>query len=387
MKVAKYASLSIIDMRNKWTNIKIVELLAFSVIWLSIFSIPYFNNRIFSIVNWDKVIGEWIRVATFLAIFLINIFVLIPHLLINKKYWLYIFAAICVVLFALGINTAIGLHIAQNHPVYMPPMDFVPGMPPMELGSGMAPPMVFKPMAPLDKPSLLMIFIDNMIISFLVIGASTTIKIGAKWLDEEGRRKDIEKEQLRTELAFLRHQVSPHFFMNTLNNIHALVDINAEDAKSTIIQLSTMMRYLLYETQQGHTTLRKELDFIESYIALMKLRFPKCVSVTVSLPESSPEVQIPPMLFTSILENAFKHGVSYKTQSFVAVKIEILDNRLICNIKNSIHKNIEQKNELHSGIGLANVRKSLDLLYDKSYNLEIRQTEKEFEIELSIPII
>src|SRR5665648_748151 len=111
--------------------------------------------------------------------------------------------------------------------------------------------MGYRPVIPQEEKSIFMIFTDELIISLLVIGAGTAFKMVAQWLNEESRRKDLEKEQLKTELAFLRHQVSPHFFMNTLNNIHALIDINAEDAKNTIIELSTMMRYLLYDTAQG----------------------------------------------------------------------------------------------------------------------------------------
>jgi LytS/YehU family sensor histidine kinase len=237
-----------------------------------------------------------------------------------------------------------------------------------------------------EPKSIFMVFTDNLIIAFLVVAAGTTIKLLSQWLNEEGRRKDVEKEQLKTELALLRHQVSPHFFMNTLNNIHALIDINTENAKDAVIRLSTLMRYLLYDTAQGQTSLKKEMEFIESYIALMQLRFSKKVKITLDIPQNLPEIQIPPMLFISFVENAFKHGVSYQTDSFVLFRLDITDNQLNCVIRNSKHKNKEKFDKSYSGIGLTNIKKSLELLFNKNYSLDISDTDKEFEVKLTIPV-
>jgi LytS/YehU family sensor histidine kinase len=229
-------------------------------------------------------------------------------------------------------------------------------------------------------------FIDNFIIALLVVAAGTTVKLLSQWLNEEGRRKDVEKEQLKTELALLRHQVSPHFFMNTLNNIHALIDINTENAKDAVIRLSTLMRYLLYDTAQGQTSLKKELEFIESYIALMQLRFSKKVKISLEIPERIPDIQIPPMLFISFVENSFKHGVSYQADSFVLFHVDVTDSNLTCIIRNSKHKNKEKFDKSYSGIGLTNIKKSLSLLFADNYFLDIRDLEREFEVRLSIPI-
>lgn len=265
-------------------------------------------------------------------------------------------------------------------------MELGPGMPPMELGPGMPPPMGYQPAAQPEQKSVFMMFLDNFIIAILVIGVSTTFKMMSQWLNEESKRKDLEKEQLKTELAMLRHQVSPHFFMNTLNNIHALIDINAEDAKNTIIQLSVMMRYLLYDTAQGKTTLKKEISFIESYITLMKLRFPDNVNINLTVPENIRDIEIPPMLFISFLENAFKHGVSYQAKSFVLFNIEQNDNKLNCIIRNSKFTTKEKDEKSYSGIGLTNIKKSLELLFRNDYFLNINETENEYEVQLTIPV-
>lgn len=371
------------SIENKPLNIKNIEFFIYLVIWLGIFSVPYFQNRQFDAINWEKVSSEWIRMTSFLIIFALNVFVLIPKLLFQKKYILYVFISIASILF---IITILQFLIKVSEPLGMPPMDLGQGMPPMELGAKMQPPMGFKLRNTPEQKSFVMVFFDNFIIAILLVAASTSIKIMSQWLNEEGRRKDLEKEQLKTELALLRHQVSPHFLMNTLNNIHALIDINSGAAKDAVIRLSTLMRYLLYETSHGYTYLKKEIDFIESYIALMKLRFSNKVLINVEVPSNIPEIQIPPMLFISFIENAFKHGVSYQADSFVIFKMEIIEDKLFCSIRNSKHPTKDKTNKQYSGIGMTNISKSLALLYDKDYKLDVIDSENEFEVQLIIPI-
>ena len=373
-------------MRDKIHNLRSIEFFVFLVIWMTIFSVPFFNQRVSDTVDWGRVIGQWITIFSFLIIFLINTLVLVPKLLFQKKYRSYIAITLLTIITVIGSTLFLRMILAPPQPLGMPPMDLGPGMPPMELGPGMPPPMGYKPTVQPEQKSIYMIFIDNLILAILIVGVSTAVKMLSQWLNEESRRKDLEKEQLKTELALLRHQVSPHFFMNTLNNIHALIDINSEDAKNTIIQLSTMMRYLLYDTAHGQTTLKKEVTFIESYITLMKLRFPDNVSVTIDVPHEIHDIEIPPMLFISFLENAFKHGVSYQAESFVSFKIEQIDSRLKCNIRNSKHTGNKSLDKSYSGIGMINIKKSLRLIFGNDYTLNIHENEKEFEVQLSIPV-
>jgi hypothetical protein len=373
-------------LKSKALNIKNIELILFILIWMVVFSIPFFSHRLNNTINWNKVIGEWIRMSSYLFIFVINILVLVPVYLFQKKYAFYIGLSFLAIILIAGISILLGLYLTPSQPVSMPPMDLGPGMPPMELGGAMPPPIGYKAIPPPEQKSIIMILADNIIISILIVGAGAAVKMLEQWLNEENRRKDVEKEQLKTELAFLRHQVSPHFFMNTLNNIHALIDINTEDAKNTIIELSTMMRYLLYETAQGKTTLKKEIGFIESYIALMQLRFPKKVNITLDVPPSLQDAQIPPMLFISFLENAFKHGVGYQTESFVSFKLENENDYLKCIIRNSKHNTMESIDKSHSGIGLTNIKKSLMLLFGTDYVLNIHESDKEFEVQLTFPL-
>ncbi len=353
---------------------------------MAVFSVPFFSQRINNTINWIKVFGEWASMFSFLFIFVLNTLWLVPKFLFQKKYRSYVGITLITILLVIGATILVKMFILPPQPLAMPPMNLGPGMPPMELGPGMPPPMGYNPVTEPASKSLFMIFVDNLLLSILVVGVGTAFKLVSQWLNEESKRKDLEKEQLKTELALLRHQISPHFFMNTLNNIHALIDINAEDAKNTIIQLSVMMRYLLYDTAHGQTTLKKEIAFIESYITLMKLRFPDNVSISLQVPEDIRDIEIPPMLFISFLENAFKHGISYQAESFVMFKIEQKDDRLNCNIRNSKFKTKESDEKSYSGIGLTNIKKSLELLFKSDYILNILESEKEYEVELTIPV-
>ena len=372
--------------QHRSISIKYLESIIYLVVWLAIFSIPFFQHRNVNTIDWSRVSLEWIRMISFCLIFILNGYLFVPRLLFQKKYLPYIGITILALLLIVGFSIWLQQLLTPPEPLSMPKMELGPGMPPMELGSKMPAPMGYRAPTPSEQKSIYMIFADNLIIAFLIVAAGTTIKLLSQWLNEEDRRKDVEKEQLKTELALLRHQVSPHFFMNTLNNIHALIDINTETAKDAVIRLSTLMRYLLYDTAQGQTSLKKEVEFIESYITLMKLRFSKKVKISLDVPKDIPDIQIPPMLFISFLENAFKHGVSYQTESFVMFKLEIIDSQLNFAIKNSKHKNKEMFDKSYSGIGLTNIRKSLELLFNKNYSLNINENDKEFEVQLTIPI-
>jgi two-component sensor histidine kinase len=369
---------------NKSFKIEVIENLLFGLGWVGIFSIPFFNQWGYSSLEWDKLLSEWLRISTFLVVFVINIFYLIPEFLIQQKYKSYLISAAFLIV-TLTVAELILHSLLFPAPVEMPPMNLGSGIP-MELSSGMPAPIGFKPQRITNYDTFSLHIIANMIISILIVGSSTTFKVIGQWLIAEDRRKDLEKEQLKSELAFLRHQVSPHFFMNTLNNIHSLIDINAEDAKDAVIRLSTMMRYLLYDITQGRTSLVKEIGFIRSYISLMQLRFSEHVQVTLDIPDEVPDIQIPPMLFISLLENAFKHGVSYQKDSFVQLKLDITDSMLNCTIKNSKHSKAIEKKSKYSGIGLSNIRKSLELLYNKNYRFNIHESELEYMVHLSVPI-
>jgi sensor histidine kinase YesM len=344
-------------------------LLLYAIIWVLVLISPYFRYmQDVSPNGWNRMIGDWTNLFLLLILFLINLFVLVPRLLLNDKRTQYFFIVITMI-FALAVVSLI------VHPTG-PPQN--PGMriPPSDIHS--------------DKTynllPLLGTILNNLITALLIIGSSTALELEYKWRSEQKLRKDAEKEQLKTSLALLRHQVSPHFFMNTLNNIHSLIEMDSAKAQDAVERLSTLMRYLLYDSAQNTIELKKEIEFIHSFISLMQLRHSDEVDVKTIIPEQIPKAQIPPMLFISLIENAFKHGVCYPLKSYIYFELRILETSLHCIVKNSKHKNTTNQHGEYSGIGLNNIKESLRLLYEDNFRLNILDTENEFEVTLSIPI-
>jgi uncharacterized membrane protein len=367
-------------------NIEFVIAFGYIIIWLVIYALSYFKLRAYNEILWEKVLSEWILTTALMILFFLNAYLFVPQLIFSKKYISYIILTLTITTSIIGSAVWLQQDFKTRNPSQMPPMEIGPGQPPMELSQSMPAPMGYKSADQSIPKSPLLIFIDYLIIGLLVVAAGSTLRILTRWLKEEERRKDIEKIQLRTELELLRHQVNPHFLMNTLNNIHALVDIDIEKSKDAIIRLSTLMRYLLYDSSKGKTSLLKELDFIDSYIMLMQLRYSEKVEIRTEIQENLPDTQIPSMLFISFIENAFKHGVSYRQNSFVHFLIEKKANWLLCTVLNSKHEKPAKEKNPYSGIGMNNVKRSLELLYQDNYTLNINETNTTFEVTLSIPI-
>jgi LytS/YehU family sensor histidine kinase len=210
------------------------------------------------------------------------------------------------------------------------------------------------------------------------------MKLSVKGARVEGEKAKLEKEIIKSELAFLRNQISPHFLMNTLNNIHSLIDFDTKEAKHSIARLSTLMRHLLYESDETPTPLTKEIKFITSYVELMKLRYCDEVDIRLEIPENLPNISIPPLLFTNVLENAFKYGISYETKSFVYITLLIHDNKLEFRTLNSLHKKLNTVNK--SGLGIENTKKRLKLLYNNNYTFTYTEKEDVFSAIINIPI-
>ena len=234
--------------------------------------------------------------------------------------------------------------------------------------------------------------LSSLLIAILLAGFNLAIKLYFRLLDEQNKQRELESSSLLFELEYLKGQLNPHFFMNMLNNIHALIDIDSEKAKETIIGFSKLMRYVLYDANQQEIQLSREITFLKNYIDLMKIRYTKNVDINIHLPERIPDITIPPLLFVSFIENAFKHGISYRNKSYVNLELRVNDNEIICNVSNSVWRpNSDNSSDINiedpeSGIGLSNVIKRLDLIYGNRYSLSIDKSEKDYSVKLTIPV-
>ena len=221
------------------------------------------------------------------------------------------------------------------------------------------------------------------VVLILMLGANVGIKGYFRSRNDRKRLAELKKQNLEQQLEYLRYQINPHFFMNTLNNIHALVDIDPAKAQETIVELSKMMRFVLYEGDKRGVPLTKEMEFIRTYIQLMRLRYTEKVRISLDLPTEMPDRSIPPLMLISFIENAFKHGVSYQHESFIEIKVEVEGETLKFSCRNS---KAEVSNQEKGGVGLANVRKRLNLLYEHQYSLRINDDKDLYTVELNIPL-
>ena len=201
--------------------------------------------------------------------------------------------------------------------------------------------------------------------------------------------KEIEKEKLRSDLEILKFQINPHFFMNSLNNIHALIDIDKEKAQNTVVELSKMMRYVLYDKSSMFVPLEKEAQFLGSYIDIMRLRYTDKLEIMTDFSNEPQGVYVPSLLFMQFVENAFKHGVTYKKKSLIEVSLKADEaaGSVVFICRNTL-PDVPNATGLHAsgGIGVENARKRLELLYGDKAQLHISNTGEWYNVELKIPI-
>lgn len=226
---------------------------------------------------------------------------------------------------------------------------------------------------------------------FFIFGISTGVSLVQYWQRDAKARQEFESLRATTELSFLKAQINPHFFFNTLNTIYALTYVNVETSRQSLYKLSHMMRYLLYETQQDKVLLSKEIEFIKDYIGIMKLRLGDNTLVIFNIPEHLQEMPISSMLLLPLVENAFKHGVDDAADCTIFVGIEQNDAGIVLKVVNGIFSQPDyaEREKDEKGIGLINTRRRLDLLYPGKYILDVTADTHaaKYEINLQLTLV
>ena len=396
---------------------QLLEQSIYGAIWTVIFLLPLIGGYFAVSGGLEKeeirviVYDSWLSILPFFVLFLLNNYGLVPYFLFKKKYWYYIISLVFLISTACWVIPDPSMErfpkefrygdlrkgegkIQRDQIIKMREKareegdvhwyESNPEQRPRGMGDPNGPGRFPKP-TPFPYPPFVLRYLIHFIIAFLMVGFNIAIKLFFKSFRDEEMLKELEHQRLQSELEYLKYQINPHFFMNTLNNIHALVDIDTGKAKSTIVELSKLMRYVLYEASNKTILLSREVQFLKNYIALMSLRYTNKVSIQMDFPVEVPEVQIPPLLFVSFVENAFKHGVSYRSESFIHVLMQLDEgNRLSFRCSNS---NNGSADEQHHGIGLENIRKRLRLLFGNDYTLSITEEEHKFDVLLIIPLL
>lgn len=371
---------------KKHYNFTHFEPIIIIVFWLLLFASPLLFGRFEEQIEWSHVFKVWINYLPLLGLFLVNRFILLPKLFFKGKGLLYVLSTLVVIV---GITAVIYAFDNRINGPGLPPRDSLErpfDTPPHRVPGDDAPPHA-PPPPPMESrgltPNPIPKYANFLILAVLLVGFDTGLKISMRWANLEQDKFKLQKESVENQLAFLRNQVSPHFFMNTLNNIHALIDIDSEEAKDSVIKLSNLMRHLLYDSEEKLTPIKKEIAFIKSYIELMRLRFTDKVNIDVDIPDEVPDKSIPPLLFTSLLENAFKHGISYNQTSFVKIVMSFSENRLNFTVENSNHPRVKEGS---TGIGIENTKKRLGLLYKDNFDLDIVEEKEIYKVNLNIPL-
>jgi len=210
------------------------------------------------------------------------------------------------------------------------------------------------------------------------------LKLSINWYNERRTRSELILQGNRMELEFLKAQLNPHFFFNTLNNIYSLVYKKSDEAPAALMKLSDIMRYMLYDSKAEQVSLDKEIENLNNYIELQKLRFadPGYISFTV---EGNTSVhQIPPMMLLSFVENAFKHGRKRVTNPGIVIKIEATGSRLRFLVSNYTIENTPEMKDESGGIGMQNTRRRLELLYPGCHDLQILRTREKYTVSLEL---
>ena len=245
---------------------------------------------------------------------------------------------------------------------------------------------LFLPDPPVYSGIEIFFFIICNIINFAIFATvSTSITLSQRWYWAEQARSRAEAARTDAELSNLRNQINPHFLLNTLNNIYALTAFDTGKAQESIRELSNMLRHILYDYQQPAVPLDDEVEFIRNYVKLMKLRLSDSVEVTFDVHATKPDITIAPMIFISLVENAFKHGVSPTDSSYIHITIEADDDNIICDIRNSNYPKAASDHSGH-GIGLQQVQRRLELAYYEHYTWikEVVNDGKEYHSRIHI---
>jgi len=341
-----------------YKNKKIV-ILQHLLIWLVLFSMPFILSY-GQDLDTNRLIAHFLIPMLFYAvIFYLNFFVLIDKFLFAKKTLVFIIVNLVLIGFFILLKEFIEDNYFSEL-INNRPSNANREGPPFKL-------FLYVQMLSYAAPVLL----------------SIAIKSTKKWVKTEAQRKEADNFKLQTELQHLRYQLQPHFFFNSLNNIYSLVDISPEKAKSTIHSLGKLMRYLLYETNTELVPLSKEIEFMRKYIDLMKLRLTDKTQIESSFPLSENQIKIAPLLFISLIENAFKHGVSANKESMISIEMNVQKNVVNFTLENHNFPK-EESDKSGSGIGLQNLEKRLQLLYPNKHTFKKELKAGVYRVNLQI---
>lgn len=341
-------------------------------VWLLLFLLSYFilrNNR-FQI----ELIGRVFIWLIYIGAFYANYLFLFKFLFYKKKYFLYFSTALLFIFIStiavknirakyferiIHINSSIGVNQMHKSHIFREDKNFIHN--------------------PFNDPRRMLTiqYLPSLINLFLIFTASSSLRLYEKWQENEELQNLKEKETIQTELLFLKQQINPHFLFNSLNNIYSLALIKSELTTEAILKLSSILRYILYRSNENTVSLYEELEIVQDYIDLQRLRLTKLVDLDYKLDCENISYKIEPFILLPVIENCFKYGVDSISKSTIEITIYLQGNKLTLITKNTLFKKLQNNDSESSGIGIGNVIRRLDLLYPDKYTF-IREEQGEY---------
>lgn len=347
------------------------ENVAHSLLWLFIFFIPVaamslYDSSTFRTYSWTHIFSVWTVFFIYFGAFLVHNFFLLPLIIYRKQRIHYVCGTIILILIFVLVLYVFHTQTAEECLRAIVQAGYVQSR-----------------ITDNQTTITIQIIVVNTIMLVLMFGMNLGVKLFFKYNDDQKKLYDLEKKNLEQQLISLKYQINPHFFMNTLNNIHALVDIDPEKAKWAIIVMSKMMRYILYEGNNTFIPLQKESDFIHSYISLMRMRYTEMVKINLNIQKQFPVGEIPPLLLVCFVGNAFKYGISYQHISTIDISLSVENDKIKFCCINSKQSETECEK---GGVGLKSVQQRLNLIYPNRHKLVIDDGEKTYSVWLELSL-
>lgn len=351
-----------------------IKIFSHLLIWTIVLIVPTYLMSREGVFEAKPFYGYILRVGIFAILFYLNYFYLIEKFLFNRKIVLYI-------LINIGLIAALVVLQSQASDLLMAaPPEIQEGM----RGGRFGPRMEgrHKP----GGPPFMRFIIDYMSIIF-VIGLSVAIKTTIRWYGDSINFEKQKRVQLEADLRNLRSQLNPHFLFNTLNNIYSLIAIDQNRAQEAVHRLSNLLRFVMYDNDEKFVPIDKELEFTKNYIDLMKLRLSPSVKLDVVIQNPGTRDMIASLMFITLIENAFKHGINNGENSFIDISILVDPGKgVICTVENSYFEKAKDMESRNSGIGLTNLSKRLELLYPNKHEFVAEKRTDSFFTLLRIDL-
>ena len=353
-------------METKWYTNRWAIVLLHVVCWLFIFSLPYLlrpsidPQKAISLLKTKNVqYLIFINRIVLVGLFYFNAFLIVPRFIYKRKYWAY----------GLSLAAIFALTLAIDWILFS---FLVTGL----------------------SYQVKNFFAFNTFPVLFILASSTAYKVISDRVQEDRLQKEKENENLKTELSLLRSQVSPHFMFNIMNNMVALARKGSAQLEPSLIKLSSLLRYMLYETHE-RVSLSKEIEYLQSYIDLQRQRFGNNVAIKSCMQKIDRDYDIEPMLLIPFVENAFKHGTGFVTKAagsnlilynIAEIDIELIAEKGVLNfsVRNRYSDDSNETRDKTSGIGLANVKRRLNLLYHNRHSLRVEKKDGWFNTSLEI---